>query len=71
MEIQLTDEEERAIRSLRRLGKKWPKSLLIFGGSGSELSIRKPDEAGSYGVQREVDSVEGFPNDGGDGGDEF
>lgn len=71
MEIELTEEEEKAIASLRRLGKRWPRTLLLFGGSGSAISVRKPDENGSYGIQREVDTVAGFPNDGGDGGDVF
>ena len=70
-DIELTDEEEKAIRALKRLGKKWPQSLLIFGGSQSGLSIRKPDENGSYGHQTEVACIDGFPNDGGDGGDNF
>jgi hypothetical protein len=69
MEIELTDEEEKAIRALRRLGKKWPKSLLIFGGSQAGLSIRKIDENGDYFHQTEVASIAGIPNDGGDGGD--
>jgi hypothetical protein len=71
MNEKLTDEEEKAIRALKRLGKKWPQSLLIFGSAGSGLSIRKPDENGSCGHQTEVASIDGFPNDGGDGGDKF
>jgi len=68
--MDLTEEEKKAIRSLERLGKKWPQSLLIFGSASSGLSIRKP-QGGSYGHQTEVASIAGFPNDGGDGGDEF
>lgn len=70
-EIELTDEEKKAICALKRLGKKWPQSLVIFGSAGSGLSIRKPDENGVYGHQTEVACIDGFPNDGGDGGDNF
>jgi hypothetical protein len=68
--IELTEEEQKAIRALKRLAKKWPRTLLIFA-SGGELSIRKPTLDGVYNVLTEVDSVEGIPNDGGDGGDIF
>jgi hypothetical protein len=69
--MELTDEEKAAIKALKRLGKKWPKSLLIFGSGGSGLSIRKPRPDGGYGASTEVACAQGFPNDGGDGGDEF
>ena len=68
---ELTDEEEKAIRALRRLAKKWPPSLLIFGSGGAGLSVRKPDANGSRGYQTEVATIHGIPNDGGDGGDNF
>ncbi len=58
----------RAIASLKRLAKKWPPSLLLFAGGGRTLSVRKGD---SPGMQNEVDFIIGFPNDCGDGGDEF
>lgn len=67
----LTEEEKKAIKSLMRLGKKWPKTLIVFGRGGTSLSIRKPDENGNYGYSMEVADVEGFSNDGGDGADEF
>ena len=68
--MELTDDEEKAIRALKRLGKKWPQSLMVFGSAGSGLSIRKPQN-GSYGVSTEVACIDGIPNDGGDGGDDF
>lgn len=61
----LTEEEIRAIKSLERLAKKWPQSLLLFGCNG--ISIRK----NGSGLQHEVAFVSGIPADGGDGGDKF
>jgi len=55
--VTLTKEEQKAIASLERLAKKWPKSLQLFSWSGS-LEIIK-DEA-------VVGSISGIPNDGGD-----
>ena len=66
----LTSEERLAIKSLERLGKRWPKTLLVFGSGGNSISVRKTRDGG-YGASCEVASVAGFPNDGGDGGDEF
>ncbi|WCO67901.1 hypothetical protein PO878_04080 [Iamia majanohamensis] len=47
----LTDEEEKAVRSLRRLAKKWPETLGLFSWSGS-LCIVRLDEGvnGRYGM---------------------
>jgi len=64
----LTEEEREAIAALHRLARKWPKSLLLFGGSCG-LSVRKIADDGSYGASREVDHVPGIRADGGDGGD--
>lgn len=66
----LTVDERRAISALKRLAKKWPRSLLLFTHGGA-LSIRKPGPDGNYDVDSEVDFVSGIPNDGGDGGDRF
>lgn len=69
----LTAEEEKAIASLKRLAKRWPRSLTLFSWSGS-LVIFKTDEwdgrndasprtdANDY----VVDGISGIPNDGGD-----
>lgn len=67
MDNELTEEEEKAIRSLQRLAKKWPKSLLVFASGSNDLSIRK----GGVFAQYEVDVVIGIPNEGGDGGDTY
>jgi hypothetical protein len=36
----LTDEERRAIASLKRLAKRWPESLWLFSGSGMLCVMR-------------------------------
>lgn len=58
--LELTDEEEKAVRSLKRLARRWPDSLLVFCG-GTGMSIRK----GGTGAQYEVASIDGIPCDGG------
>jgi hypothetical protein len=60
--ITITPEEAAAIRSLKRLAKKWPQSIRIFSQSGT-LIVTK---ANSRGIQATVAFVEGIPNDGGD-----
>lgn len=45
--IELSKEEEKAIAALKRLAKKWPKSLWLFSGSGTLWIIK----CGSYGEQ--------------------
>jgi hypothetical protein len=70
IERELSEEEVKAIQSLKKLAKKWPQSLFIFCHGGG-ISIRKPLKGESPGAQTEVDSVSGIPNDGGDGGDVF
>jgi hypothetical protein len=67
-DIDLDIHETAAIQSLMRLAKKWPKTLILFGGDGQSISVRKRAEDGSYFAQQEVASV-GIPSDGGDGGD--
>lgn len=67
----LTLEEKIAIQSLKKLGEKWPESLLIFAPGGSSLSVRKVRADGGYGISTEVAKAQGFSNDGGDGGDDF
>lgn len=41
--FEFTEEEEKAIRSLQRVAKKWPKSLVLFVDTTS-LSVFKADE---------------------------
>ncbi|MDX2458703.1 MAG: hypothetical protein QNM00_01310 [Gammaproteobacteria bacterium] len=45
-DIDLTDEETKAIASLERVAKKWPKSLWLFSASGS-LNVMKKREDGT------------------------
>lgn len=60
-QITLTVEEQKAIKSLQRLAKKWPKSITLFSWSGSLVVFKEVD--GKLGV---VDTIRGIPNDGGD-----
>ena len=73
MEIELTDEEKKAIRALKRVAKIWPDSLWLFSASGS-LCVMRNDENGDRvvdpiygGVEQEyiVDNID-IENDGGD-----
>ena len=70
-----TDEERRAIASLKRLAKKWPKSIWLFSASG-QLCVMQNKADGSRGI---IDDMEDggvdparclatidIPNDGGD-----
>lgn len=66
--IDLDIHETAAIQSLMRLSKKWPNTLILFGGAGQSVSVRKRAADGNYFVDREVASV-AIPSDGGDGGD--
>jgi hypothetical protein len=66
--IAVTGAEWRAIDALHRLAKHWPRRLILFGGAGNSISVRKRADDGSYFVGREVASVN-IPSDGGDGGD--
>lgn len=70
--IEATREEEKAIAALKRLAKKWPKSLWLFSASGS-LCVMRKDENGEK-VHREggemdpdycLDTID-IVNDGGD-----
>ena len=71
-EIDLTKEEEAAVRSLKRLAKKWPKSLWLFSASGTLWVMKyKPDgerAMDGFGVDQDyvLAKIDGIPNDGGD-----
>jgi hypothetical protein len=67
--IELTQEERRAVRSLQRLARKWPRSLMLFCG-GCGLTVRKPEPGKFYGDEYTIASISGVPCDGGDGGRE-
>jgi len=61
-DITLTVKEQKAIKSLERLAKKWPISLQLFSWSGS-LCILKKDSSGG---DCYVAGISGIRNDGGD-----
>jgi hypothetical protein len=60
---ELTEDEERAIRSLKRLSRKWPASLKLFAWNGSLCVMENYVEPGHDAV---LDYVAGIPCDGGD-----
>jgi len=64
--VSLNIEEQKAIASLERLAKKWPKSLMLFSWSGS-LTVLKNDE---HGFKCDVGCIPGISNDGGDPSDD-
>ncbi len=47
--IELTKEERNAINSLKRLAKRWPKSLWLFS-AGGELHVMKCNKAGDRAI---------------------
>lgn len=53
-------EHEKAIGSLERLSKKWPKDLTLFSASGNLIVIDSNNKILAY--------IIGIPNDGGDPG---
>ena len=72
-DFELTDEERRAVESLRRLGRRWPGTLWLFSASGSLCVMRKGADgttvmtsSGGVDPEYEVCRVEGIDNDGGD-----
>lgn len=66
----LTDEEARAIASLQRLARRWPKSLTLFSWSGSLVVFHSADMGAVTDRDRGNDlilaDIDGIPNDGGD-----
>ena len=52
--IDLTDDERRAIASLKRVAKKWPDSLWLFSASG-DLCVMKKNEAGEIALLGNLD----------------
>jgi len=74
--VEATPEEERAIKSLQRLAKRWPASLWLFSASGA-LCVMQADENGEARKGGGAQSADGMdpdyclatiniPNDGGD-----
>lgn len=67
----LTVEEDKAIRSLERLAKRWPRSLTLVSMGGSLHVVHTADERmGAPGNIERAEAVlagiVGIPNDGGD-----
>jgi len=71
---ELTDKEKSAISALKRLAKKWPKSLWLFSASGT-LCVMKAGPNGEQvhtskngGIDPDyiVETIKGIQNDGGD-----
>jgi hypothetical protein len=60
--ITITPEEAAAIRSLKRLAKKWPNSLHLFSWSGTLMVTKR----NSNDIDAEIAIIDGIPNDGGD-----
>lgn len=57
--ILITPEEAKAIRSLKRLAKNWPKSLRLFSWSGT-LCVTKRN---SNDIDAMITHIEGIAND--------
>jgi hypothetical protein len=67
----LTDEEAKAIKSLERLARRWPRSLTLFSAAGSLVVIATDTPARSLADTRMTEAdvlatIDGIPNDGGD-----
>jgi hypothetical protein len=67
----LTDEEAKAIRSLERLAKRWPRSITLISMGGSLYVVHTADERmGAPGnierAEAVLTGITGIPNDGGD-----
>jgi len=69
--MDLTKEEEKAIKSLQRVAAKWPNSLWLFSASGSLMVMKNKDggaaKTNSGGVDPDyiVGTID-IDNDGGD-----
>lgn len=67
--IRLTDEERNAIASLRRLAKRWPRSLTLASMDGSLVVFRTGDPVFDGDTNRGecviADDFAGIPNEGG------
>jgi hypothetical protein len=60
--ITITPEEAAAIRSLKRLAKKWPNSRRLFWWSGTLMVTKR----NSNDIDAEIAIINGIANDGGD-----
>lgn len=65
---ELTAEESAAVASLKRLAKRWPKSLSIVSADGALVVMRSADRIGdddSLNQDAVVAEIRGIPNTGG------
>lgn len=66
----LTDEERKAVKSLERLAKKWPDTLMLFSWSGTLHVMLAEDVERAYMADRGYDDASittiDIRNDGGD-----
>jgi hypothetical protein len=62
IQVTVTKKEQKAIKELESLAKRWPKTISLFSWSGS-LYVTKnlPDDRFAL-----IESIAGIPNDGGD-----
>jgi hypothetical protein len=60
--ITITPEEAAAIRSLKRLAKKWPQSLKLFSWSGTLIVVKRNSDD----IDASIAHIPNIPNDGGD-----
>ena len=60
--ITITPEEAAAIQSLKRLARKWPRSLCLFSWSGTLMVVKR----NSADIDAEIATIEGIPKHGGD-----
>lgn len=61
----LTSDERAAVNALRRIGKRWPKTIKLFSWSGS-LVIFDTDDDLADPIHSVLATVPGIINDGGD-----
>jgi len=64
IEHKLTREEDLAIKALRRLAKRWPKTLSLFSCSGTLCVMRETDAC--FCEDNVITAILGIKNDGGD-----
>jgi hypothetical protein len=60
--ITITLKEAAAIRSLKRLAKKWPQSLGLFSWSGTLIIVKRNSDD----IDASIAHIPNIPNDGGD-----
>lgn len=59
-------DEQRAIRSLDALAKRWPATLTLFSVSGSLVVMKTEDKRNGKYISSRTATITGIPNDGGD-----